>query len=61
MDGANGAPAARLALEQDYLGGDVVASVMAALSFDLPNATLQAAGLRGQVQPHDDMFVRVCL
>lgn len=52
--GANGSPAMRPALKQDFLGGNVVASVMAALSFELPNDTLRAAGLRGQVRSHDN-------
>lgn len=44
----------RPALKQDFLGGNVVASVMAALTFELPNDTLRAAGLRGQVRSHDN-------
>jgi hypothetical protein len=37
-------------LLHDFLGGDALASVMAAVSFDLPIDALRAAGLRGHVR-----------
>ena len=38
-------------LLHDFLGGDVLASVMASVSFDLPLEALRVSGFRGHVRP----------